>query len=133
MSRRHGGAPRPYPRTARLNELVHEIVADALGRMDDDRLSLVTVTAVEVEPDLRHAVVWFSTLGDADPEADAEVLEALGHVRGRLQAAVARQARTKRTPELLFRIDEVSRTAARIEEILTDLHQGEPPRDPSAG
>ncbi len=133
MSRRRGGTPRPYPRTARLNELVHEIVADELERMDDDRLTLVTVTAVEVEPDLRHATVWFSTLGDPDPDADADVLEAFTHVRGRLQAAVARQARTKRTPELVFRVDEVSRTAVRIEEILADLHKGEPPAGPSVG
>lgn len=130
MTRRHGN-PKPYARTARLNELVHEIVADELERLDDDRLALVTVTAVHVDPDLRHATVFVSTLGEPSADADAEVLEALAHTRARLQGAVARQARTKRTPELAFRIDEVSRSAARIEQILADGHRGDvgPARD----
>lgn len=114
--RRQAHAPHDYPRTARLNELVREIVADELERLDDDRLELVTVVAVEVEPDLRHATVFVA--GGADEEA---ALEALGEVRLRLQAAIGRQARVKRTPELAFRPDEVTRSASRIEEILRDL------------
>jgi ribosome-binding factor A len=114
---------RQYPRTARLNELVHHIVADELERIDDERLDLVTVMKVEVEPDLRHATVTYDAL--RGPEADTEVLGALAEHRVRLQAAIARQARTKRTPELSFRPDEVERQAARVEEILRDLHHGD--------
>jgi len=108
--------PHDYPRTARLNELVREIVADELERLDDERLDLVTVVAVEVEPDLRHATVFVTSPGGE--ESDEEVLEALGEVRRRLQGAIGRQARLKRVPELAFRPDEVSRSAARIEDIL---------------
>ncbi len=107
--------PRRYPRTARLNELCREIVADALERVDDERLELVTVTHVEVEPDLRHATVLFSTL---DPDADAEVSEALDEHRRGLQRAIASQTRLKRTPELAFRVDETVRHGARVEELL---------------
>lgn len=108
-----------YPRTARVNELVREIVAEELERLDDDRFALVAVTKVVVDPDLRHAVVYFDTLaGDA---ADEEVLAALGDVRVRLQAAIGRQARLKRTPELRFEPDDVERGAERIEGILRDL------------
>ena len=121
--RGHGRArPRPtrqYPRTARLNRLVREIVADELELIDDDRLELVTVTAVDVEPDLRHAVVFFDSLrGEA---GDDELLAALGEVRPRLQAAVARQARIKRTPELSFRPDAGVREGDKIDSILRDL------------
>ena len=42
---------RRYPRTARVNELVREVVAEELERIDDERLELVTVTGVDVEPD----------------------------------------------------------------------------------
>jgi ribosome-binding factor A len=114
---------RQYPRTARLNELVHQIVADELERIDDERLDLVTVMSVEVEPDLRHATVTYDSL--RGPEADTEVLAALAEHRVRLQGAIARQARTKRTPELSFRPDEVERQAARVEEILRALHHGD--------
>lgn len=113
---------RQYPRTARLNELLREILADELERVDDLRLDLVTVTAVEVEPDLRHATVLFDSIqGEA---GDAETLEALGEARVRLQAAIGRQARTKRVPELAFAPDPAVRAGERIDEILRHL---EPP------
>ena len=57
-----GGTARDYPRTARLNHLVHEIVAEEIERIDDDRLGLLTVVGVEVEPDIRHATVWYTAL-----------------------------------------------------------------------
>lgn len=109
-----------YPRTARLNELVREIVAEELERLDDERLELVAVTQVVVDSDLRHAAVYFDSLAGAD--ADDAVVEALGEHRVRLQAAIARQARMKRTPELAFRPDDVERGADRVERILRDLH-----------
>ena len=112
-----------YPRTARLNELVREIIAEELERLDDDRLELVAITQVVVDSDLRHAAVYFDSL--AGPEGDEEVLTALGEHRVRLQAAIARQARMKRTPELAFRPDDVERVADRVEGILRELDQGE--------
>jgi ribosome-binding factor A len=53
---RHG-SPRKYPRTARVNEVVREVLAEELERLSDPRLGLVTVTSVDVSPDLRHATV----------------------------------------------------------------------------
>ena len=77
-----------------------------------------TVTGVTVDPDLRHARVWFSSLS---PEATV----ALGEHRVRLQAAVGRQARLKRTPELEFRADPAVATGDRVEDILRGLHGSE--------
>ena len=114
--KRHEGSQRQYPRTARVNELVREILGDALERLDDDRLHLVTVTHVHVDPDLRHALVEFSSLGEGEDEA----AEALAEYRTRLQSAIARQARLKRTPELRFQVDTVISRAARIEELLRE-------------
>lgn len=116
MARARHGNPRPYARTARVNELVQEIVAEELERIDDERLDLVTVTHVSVDPDLRRATVEWSRLGQREEEAGA----ALAEHRVRLQAAVARQARLKRTPELSFRTDTVIAYGARIEELLRD-------------
>jgi ribosome-binding factor A len=116
------GSARDYPRTARLNELLREIVADELERVDDDRLELLTVISVAVEPDMRRAVVYYDNL-DGE-EGDDDVLAALAEARKQLQAAVARQARTKRTPELSFRPDPAIRSGARIDAILADI---EPP------
>jgi ribosome-binding factor A len=107
---------RQYPRTARVNELVREILGDALERVDDDRLQLVTVTHVHVDPDLRHATVEFSSLGEGEDEA----LEALAEHRIKLQSEIARQARLKRTPELRFVVDTFIARAARIEDLLRE-------------
>jgi len=120
MKRGRTQGTHPYPRTARLNELLHQIVADAIERLDDPRLELVTVMSVEVEPDLHHAVVYVDTpLGDT---RDDEMIAALESHRVALQAAIARQARVKRTPTLTFRPDQVERSASRVEDVLRHLH-----------
>jgi ribosome-binding factor A len=105
-----------YPRSARVNELVREILGDALERIDDDRLVLVTITNVRVDPDLRAALVEVSSLGEDEELA----LEALVEHRVKLQSAIAKQARLKRTPELRFGIDKVIETGARIEGLLRE-------------
>jgi ribosome-binding factor A len=112
-----------YPRTARLNALVREIVAEELRAIDDDRLDTTTVTSVVVDGDLRRAAVYFDTLDGAGE--DPMVLDAFAEHRVRLQGAIGRQARIKRTPELVFRPDDVTRGAERLEGILRELHDDE--------
>lgn len=124
MSRRsstHGGSQRDYPRTARLNQLFREIVAEALGEIDDERLEQVTVTTVAVEPDLRHAVVYYDSL--SGESGDDDVMEALAENRWRLQGEIGRQARTKRVPELSFAPDPAVRAGERIDDLLRTVDQ----------
>jgi ribosome-binding factor A len=118
-ARTHGTA-RDYPRTARLNRLFQEILGDELERLDDERLELLTITGVDCDADLGRAVVYYDSLGGEDDDAD--VLAALAEFRPKLQSAIARQAKVKRTPELLFRPDDVVRGAVRIDEVLRDLN-----------
>ena len=123
-------AHRRYERTARVNEVVREVVADELERLSDERLGFVTVTGVEVTPDLRQATVYYSALaparGKADADAQAEAAEetavALRSVTPHLQAAINRQVRMKYTPHLVFREDPAIRTGERVDEILRQLH-----------
>lgn len=118
------GGGRDFPRTARVNELLREIIADDLETIDDDRLELLTITGVEVDRDLRHAVVFYDSL--QGEEGDPVVLEALGSHRVRLQASINRQARLRRTPELSFEPDPGVRSGQRIDELLRDLHRARP-------
>jgi len=124
MARRRSSHSRPYQRTARVNELLREIVAEELHVIGDDRLELIAVTGVRVDPELRRGLVLFDTPA-GDGSEDAGVLEALGEYRVRLQRAIADQARLRRTPELRFAPDEGARTGLRVEGILRDL-DGEP-------
>ena len=111
---------RQYPRTARVNELVREILGDALERLDDDRLQLVTVTHVHVDPDLRHAVVEFSSLGEGEDRkarlrtAFAAIEAHEDALRERLEAGLAMLPLTvhsrakRRTPTVLVTFDDVA-------------------------
>ncbi|MCU0268322.1 MAG: 30S ribosome-binding factor RbfA [Acidimicrobiales bacterium] len=122
-SRRTHTTARDYPRTARLNELLREIIGDELERLDDDRLQLLTVVGVACDPDLRHATVFYDNLeGEA---GDDDTLAALADVRVRLQAAIGRQARIKRVPELAFRPDPAVRAGEHIDGLLRELHHDE--------
>jgi len=107
---------RRYPRTARLNEVLREILAEALETVNDDRLELVTITGIEVESDLRAAKVFYV----ARHEGAGAALE---EHRVRLQAAVGRQTTFKRTPQLSFIVDAGVTTGWRIEEVLKGLEQ----------
>ena len=50
---------RDYPRTARLNTLVQQILAEELERIDDERLEFVVITSVVVDGDLGRAVAYY--------------------------------------------------------------------------
>ena len=105
-----------YPRTARLNESLREVIAEELTRIDDERLDLVTITAIDVDAEMNRAIVFFDSL--AGEEGDADILEALNKHRVRIQGSIARQVRSKKTPILSFRPDEVIRSAEHIERVL---------------
>ncbi len=106
------GAAR-YPRAARVNQLLREVIAEELERLadSDDRLRLLTVTAVDTDPDLRRATVALSSL----PEAAGN---ALAEHRVRLQGSIGRQVRLKRTPRLSFVADPAVAAGQRIENLL---------------
>jgi ribosome-binding factor A len=118
---------RTYPRAARVNEILREVLADALERLTDsgERVELLTVTAVTCDPDLRHATVLFASLS----EGTAEVLEEL---RPRLQAAISAQVRLKRTPLLSFAADPAVASGQRVEDILRSLEPGPEDREPES-
>jgi ribosome-binding factor A len=111
-----GGSSHGYPRTARLSEVLREVIADELTRIDDERLDLVTITSVDVDPEMNRAIVYYDSM--KGEEGDAGIQEALGEHRPRMQASINRQMHARKTPILSFRPDEVIRVAERIDELL---------------
>jgi ribosome-binding factor A len=110
-------SPRPYPRTARINEVVRETLADELERMSDPRLSFVTITGVDVARDLRHARVYYSALGRHDDEIEVALRKATPHLKG----VLGRQVRLKYLPDLSFHLDPAIEQGQRVEEILRSI------------
>ena len=103
----------PYKRSLRVNQVLRQVLAEELERLADadERLRLVTVTAVDTAPDLRHATVYLSSLSE-------EAADGLAERRAQLQRAVGRQTRMKRTPLLEFLIDPAVVAGDRIDEAL---------------
>ena len=104
-------------RMRRVNEAMREVLSDAVSKdLKDPRVGFVTVTAVETSPDLRHARVYVSVLGEAEERADS--LAGLQSAHGFLQRRVAAELRLKHTPQLVFAEDDTARRADRIERLL---------------
>jgi ribosome-binding factor A len=95
---------------------LREVIAEELVRIDDEALEFVTITNIDVDPEMNRAIVYFDSL--AGEEADDEIVNAFAAHRVRLQSSVGRQVRAKKTPILEFRPDEVIRAAERIERVL---------------
>lgn len=108
------------PRMLKVNSTLREVLAEEVERLNDDRLEMVSITAVDTSLNLRSAVVYVDVLG-----ADAQeiALVALRKAAPRLQAAIGRQVRMKFTPTLEFVIDPGVLDGNRIEHILRSLRQ----------
>ncbi|MDH4119749.1 MAG: 30S ribosome-binding factor RbfA [Acidimicrobiia bacterium] len=102
-------------RMRRVNSIVHEVIADEVEILKDPRLSMVTITEVVTAPNLRNAVVYFSTIDPAEGEAAREALQAAAP---RLRRALGRQVRMKYTPALEFEVDAAVVGGERIDAIL---------------
>jgi ribosome-binding factor A len=104
-------------RLRRVDEAVRQVLSDAVtGDLKDPRVGFVTVTAVRTTPDLRHARVFVSVLGDA-PERQA-TLDGLRSAHGFLQRRVAGELRLKHTPTLSFEYDDSVERGMRISQLI---------------
>lgn len=120
-----------YPRTARVNELVREVLADELERLEDPRFGLTTITGVQVSADLRHADVFYSVLGNEEQHANAAA--ALESAKKHLRQTLGKEARLKYLPDLHFKEDPAIAAGQRVEEILRGIHAQESLTDDPSG
>jgi ribosome-binding factor A len=122
-----------YPRARRLAETLRRLLGEWLEAERADQTGpLVTVTTVRVTPDLHHATVFFTVLGDEDAQAAAAAW--LATSAGRARSFVAHQVRLRQAPTLEFVTDEVPGRGARIDRLLAELGAERPGRaDHGAG
>jgi ribosome-binding factor A len=104
-------------RMRRVDEALREVLGDAIATdLADPRVGFVTVTAVQTSPDLRHARVYVSILGDE--QAREQTLGALQAAHGFLQSRLAEQLTLKHTPQLVFHFDPSVQRGMRISQLL---------------
>jgi ribosome-binding factor A len=107
-------------RMRRVDEAVRAVLSDAIATdLKDPRVGFVTVTGVKTSPDLRHARVFVSVLGDE--QARQASLQGLRSAHGFLQGALASQLKLKHTPTLIFEYDESVDRGMRISQLLEGM------------
>ncbi len=115
-----------YPRTSRINQVLRQLIAQELERLadSDERLCLLTVTAVETSPDLRSAVVYLSSMSD-------QAALALDERHGHLQRYLGSEVRMKRTPRLRFEVDPAVVEGSKIDNVLRRIADSPSKIEPS--
>jgi ribosome-binding factor A len=101
----------------RIDEAVRGVLGHAIAtELQDPRVGFVTVTGVKTSPDLRHARVYVSVLGDQ--QARAETLAGLRSAHGFLQRLLATELVLKHTPAITFEYDDSIERGMRISGLL---------------
>ena len=98
-------------RTERVGEEFREILAEQIQKLKDPRVGFITVTGVRVSPDLRHAWVSYTALGDDKAKAGSR--------------AAIRSVRLKFLPELEFEEDQTFERSQQIDALIEELHRKE--------
>jgi len=107
----------------RVDEAVRAVLSDAIAtQLKDPRVGFVTVTGVKTSPDLRHARVYVSVLGDE--HARSASLDGLRSAHGFLQGRLASELKLKHTPMLVFEYDGSVDRGMRISRLLEDRADG---------
>lgn len=108
--------------SGRIRKILSQLI---LREVADPRLQGITITDVELDPELLFAKVYVNALGEE--EREPEVMIALEHAKGFLRREVAHRVRLRKAPELIFRWDTSLERSERINTLLASLDI--PPQD----
>ena len=113
-------------RTVQVGGLIRQEISELLVRkIKDPRLEMVTITGVEVSPDLKLARVYFSRFGN--PDDVQRGLEGLQSAAGFIKRELGQRMKLRRIPDLEFKHDTSFEYGDRIESILKDLSPAKEP------
>ena len=111
-----------HKRADRVADLILKELAEVLLRkVRDPRLADITLTKVDVSPDLRNAKVYYSLLGD-DQKKD-EVAGGLESARGFVKRELGKRLHLRRIPDIVFYFDDSLEHGSHIEQLLTELKE----------
>lgn len=101
------------------NQMRREISIIIQQDLGDPRMGFVTITHVDVSPDLKNAKVYFSALGDERNLLDAQ--KSLNNARGMIRHMVSQKMSIRHTPELHFIQDQSISMSTKIEETIREI------------
>jgi ribosome-binding factor A len=109
-------------RTERLGEEIREEVARMVtGELKDPRIGFVTVTRVDLGPDLRQARIFVGVLGTEKQRQTS--LTGLKQAAGFMRRALGQRLRLRHTPELVFQYDEGLDASDRVARLLDEIQR----------
>ena len=110
-------------RTDQIDELLRQEIAEIVTReVADPRVGFATITDVETSPDLRHAQVWVSVIGQ--PKERHTTIEALGRAMPFVRRELGHRLRLKRIPELHVHLDDTAERGTRVLRLLHEIEEG---------
>jgi ribosome-binding factor A len=114
-------------RVERLNSFLRQEISDIVQRyIKDPRLgTFVSVTSVEITKDMRYAKVFISRYGTDLEKADT--IKGLESASGYIRHELGERMKTRRIPELSFRLDNTMEKAAKVLKIINDISSEEKP------
>jgi len=106
-------------RQRRVSSLIQEELSDLLEKkVSDPRLDFATITAVEIGPDLRHAHILVSTMGNPQ-----EAMKGFDQAAGFLRRELGSRLALRYVPELTFHLDHSLERGERIDQLLKEIQQ----------
>jgi ribosome-binding factor A len=113
-------------RTERVDELLRQEIGSIVARdVADPRIGFATITSVETTPDLRHAKVWVSVIGQ--PEERHATVAALRRAMPFVRHELGSRLRIKRIPDLHVHLDDTAERGTRVLRLLSELEAGSTP------
>ena len=112
----------PSRRPQRLALQIQQEVSLMISRdMKDRRVGFVTVTGVQLSPDLRHARIFISLMGSESEKEES--LEALNHATGWVRHELGQRIRMKFLPEIVFQMDTSQEYGEHIDRLIDEIHE----------
>lgn len=133
MPNQHRRTPTQHPqmpsqRQQRVNNLLQIEISDIIRReINDPKLGFVTITSCDISPDLRHALVYVSILGD--DKAKANSMRVLIRARSVIRGLLGDRIELRCVPLLKFKLDDTAENAQRMAILLAELAAEIPDED----
>ena len=102
-------------------QIQHEVSTMIFRDLKDRRVGFVTVTGVQLSPDLRHAKIFVSLMGSE--EEKKESLTALNHATGWIRHELGQRIRTKFLPDIVFLTDTSQDYGEHIDKLIDEIHE----------
>jgi ribosome-binding factor A len=102
-------------------QIQHEVSFMISRDMKDRRIGFVTVTGVQMSPDLRHAKIFISLMGSDDEKKES--LVTLNHATGWIRRELGQRIRMKFLPDIVFLKDTSQEYGERIDRLIGEIHE----------